>query len=164
MLSCLFPTPRIPWFPHHTFLVRTPKIPPDIIIRGPPYNYSVYHPSFYLRSSLHSCRIKKYRTIWLPLFRILKKGCPTFTLTFFFVCMWENDGNGPMRQYCSGNYNYKSLTSYNIRPRQPSWWGGGEQRKELAGRNRQEISGVEHCLEQPAPYQPTIQYELICKW
>ena len=27
--------------------------------------------------------IKKYRTIWLPLFTILKKGCPTFTLTFF---------------------------------------------------------------------------------
>ena len=26
---------------------------------------------------------KKYRKIWLPLFNILKKGCPTFTLTFF---------------------------------------------------------------------------------
>ena len=25
------------WFPHHTLLVRTPKIS-DIIIRGPPYN------------------------------------------------------------------------------------------------------------------------------
>ena len=37
MLSCLFPTPRSPWFPHHTLLVRTPKIP-DTIIRSPPYN------------------------------------------------------------------------------------------------------------------------------
>ena len=47
---------------------------------------------------------KKNRTIWLPHFRILIKGCPTFTLSHDVFFLWENDGNGPMRVAASKTF------------------------------------------------------------
>ena len=55
LLSFLFPTPRIPWFPHRTFLVRTPKIS-DIIIHHIINLLFIIRHSIFGRSLLHSCQ------------------------------------------------------------------------------------------------------------